>query len=105
MRIAIYFDARPEQGGLFQYAMGLVDCLFNFAPEHTYGLFLAGGTGPAVTVGLFPRPQSGEIIMLDDRVAKARRLLEIGLLAAGRAGLKKPFLSIPAPVQLERFAP
>jgi glycosyltransferase involved in cell wall biosynthesis len=105
MRIAIYFDARPEQGGLFQYAMGLVDCLFNFVPEHTYGLFLAGGADPTVATKSFPKPQSGEIIVLDDGAARVRRLLEIGLLAAGRAGLRKPLLSIPAPAQLKRFAP
>jgi len=79
--------------------------LFNFVPEHMYGLFLAGGTGTVVTAESFPKPQSGEIIVLDGGAAKARRLLEIGLLAAGRDGLKKPLLSIPAPAQLERFAP
>jgi len=100
MRIAIYFDARPEQGGLFQYATGLVDCLFNYVPEHTYGLFFVGNA-----VKSFPKPQSGEIIVLDDGAAKARRLLEVGLLAAGKAGLKKPLPIVPAPSQISCFAP
>jgi len=42
LNIGIFFNSRPDQGGLYQYSLKLIDCLLNFAPDwHRYFLFQA----------------------------------------------------------------
>jgi len=41
LKVGIYFNARRDQGGLYQYAVTLIHCLNHFGRRHQYTLFHA----------------------------------------------------------------
>ena len=41
LKVGIYFNARVGQGGLYQYALTLVDCLYRYTPDNDYFLYHA----------------------------------------------------------------
>lgn len=41
LKVGIFFNARSDQGGLYQYALTLVHCLYDFVPEIDFSLYQA----------------------------------------------------------------
>ncbi|RPJ29522.1 MAG: glycosyltransferase family 1 protein [Chloroflexi bacterium] len=91
LKVGIYFNARRQQGGLYQYALTLVDCLYRYVPEFDYRLYHA-------TLEELPLQTPGENwhrVNLSGRAIKTRLLAEAVLLSAARLGIRIPFSLIP----------
>jgi glycosyltransferase involved in cell wall biosynthesis len=91
LRVGIFFNARQEQGGLYQYALTLVDCLHRHIPEFDYRLYHA-------TLEEFPLRLTGtnwQYRKLSDHAIKLRWVPEAVLLSATRLGINIPLPLIP----------
>jgi glycosyltransferase involved in cell wall biosynthesis len=91
MSIGIYFNARREQGGLYQYALTLVHCLHEYDLQTQYTLFLA-------TLESFPllidRPNW--VVESVPRSTLIPQLAIEGLLfTLSRLGLRRPLSILP----------
>src|SRR3972149_9248608 len=82
MKIGIFFHARRNQGGLFQYAATLVHCLHAHERAHKYVLFKATAEPLPFRID---RP-GWEVVELALRSLLPRRAMEGALLMAGRGG-------------------
>ncbi len=91
LRVGIFFNARRDQGGLYQYALTLVHCLRHFGSRHQYTLFHA-------TLEPLPATLDGarwEIVTLPRRKQAPRLALELALMSLARRGLRRPLRIIP----------
>ena len=52
LRVGVYFNARPEQGGLYQYALTLIDCLAHHIPDFDFILYHANLDESALLLGV-----------------------------------------------------
>jgi glycosyltransferase involved in cell wall biosynthesis len=98
IKVGIFFNARQEQGGLYQYALTLVDCLAQYAPEFEYIL---------VHATLEPLPLSisaknWHVLELPKPAVQFRMALELVLFHISRAGIHLPFTLIPAYPQINK---
>ena len=87
VKVGIFFNARRGQGGLYQYALTLVDCLGRFVPEFDYSLYHA-------TMEELPLELTGSnwrLIRLPRRAIQARLVPEAVLMTAARVGIRIPF--------------
>src|SRR3990170_869768 len=91
MKIGIFFHARRNQGGLFQYAATLVHCLHAHERAHKYVLFKATAEPLPFRID---RP-GWEVVELAPRSLLPRRAMEGALLMAGRAGWRYPLRVLP----------
>jgi glycosyltransferase involved in cell wall biosynthesis len=101
LRIGIFFNARRSQGGLYQYALTLVDCLYRFVPEFDYSLYLA-------TLDDFPlviEKKKWQVHYLPRFSIQVRMVIEYLLSLFSRAGIKPPVHSIPEYPQILKDPP
>ena len=101
IKVGIFFNARRQQGGLYQYALTLVDCLYRFVPEFNYRLYHA-------TLEEFPLELSGanwKIFRLARRAIQIRLLEEAVLLSAARVGVGLPFALVTEFSEIKRDLP
>lgn len=101
LTVGIYFNARRQQGGLYQYALTLVDCLCRYVPEFDYQLYHA-------TLEELPLQVSGENwrrVDLSDNAIKIRLLAEAVLLSAARFGVRIPLSLIPEFAEIRKDCP
>lgn len=101
LKVGIFFNARPEQGGLYQYALTLVDCLYQFAPQYDYRLYHAA---------LEPLPlkitsDNWRLVELPRRSILFRLSIEMILMIVARLGLQIPFRLIPKYAEIQREKP
>jgi glycosyltransferase involved in cell wall biosynthesis len=82
LKIGIFFNARREQGGLYQYALTLVDCLRGYVPEHDFILFQA----ILEDMPDADYPSNWQVIRLPARAVKMRMGIEMGLMSLARLG-------------------
>ncbi len=91
IKVGIFFNVRRQQGGMYQYALTLVDCLCRYVPEFDYSLYHA-------TLEELPLHLSGENwrhVKFSCRAIQIRLMAEAFLLGAARAGIWMPFSLIP----------
>jgi glycosyltransferase involved in cell wall biosynthesis len=91
VKVGIFFNARRSQGGLYQYALTLVDCLCRFAPEFDYVLY-------HITLEELPKLSLGQnwrYVRPSPNAVKLRLFLEALLLELARLGIRIPFPLIP----------
>lgn len=91
LKVGIFFNARREQGGLYQYALTLVNCLSTHAPEFDYFLYHA-------TLDPFPlqvEESNWKKITLSSFSIKIRMAVEFLLMSLSRFGIKILFKSLP----------
>lgn len=91
LKVGIFFNARVEQGGLYQYALTLVHCLYRYVPEFDYSLYLA-------TLEAFPieiKANHWKVIRFSKLEILWRMSLEIALNFLARKGIEIPFKIIP----------
>jgi glycosyltransferase involved in cell wall biosynthesis len=101
IKVGLFFNARREQGGLYQYALTLVDCLCRFAPEFDYSLYHAVLEPlPLELVG-----KNWRVIRLQARAIQVRLLEEALLMSAARAGLEIPFAVITEFAEIKQDHP
>jgi glycosyltransferase involved in cell wall biosynthesis len=89
--VGIYFNARSDQGGLYQYALTLIDCLSKFSPDIDVILYLA-------TLENFPisiNKSNWRLIKLPRLGIRLRMAIEMVLMLAARLGWECPFKLIP----------
>lgn len=91
LRVGVFFNARPDQGGLYQYAATLVHCLSQHASQHAYRVFSASGGLPVSEAD--PARFTVEVLPAGD-VAR-RRLIELLVMSLGRLGLGARMRLIP----------
>jgi glycosyltransferase involved in cell wall biosynthesis len=101
LRIGIYFNARPEQGGLYQYALTLIDCLAHYTPDFDYILYHANLDEPALQVA----SPNWRLIQLPSRAVSARMGIEYLLMTLARLGIQIPFHIIPEFGAIKRQPP
>ena len=99
-RIAIFFNARREQGGLYQYACTLLSCLLDHAVKHEYVVFNATlsesgfiSNNPRIT--LVDLPRNG---------VKVHLSLELAWMQLARRGLRRGGWR-PQDAQIRRYQP
>lgn len=80
IKIGIFFNARREQGGLYQYAATLVDCLARFGGRHDYVLFQAS----LDALPVLPQAANWQVVELPRRAIQWRMGLEFAWLSAAR---------------------
>jgi glycosyltransferase involved in cell wall biosynthesis len=83
-RIGIFFNARREQGGLYQYAVTLVDCLARYAAVHEYIVYNA----TLNDLALQPRPPVVTVVDLPSSAVRLRMLAEVFWLQLARHGYR-----------------
>lgn len=91
IKVGIFFNARREQGGLYQYALTLVNCLSTHAPEFDYYLYHA-------TLDPFPlqvEEANWKKITLSSFSIKICMAVEFLLMSLSRFGIKILFKSLP----------
>jgi glycosyltransferase involved in cell wall biosynthesis len=101
LKVGIFFNARPEQGGLYQYALTLVDCLHRFAPQYDYRFYQA-------TLEPLPLQLSSDnwrIIELPRRGIWFRLFVEMLLMIMARLGVEIPVSLIPEYREIKRDKP
>jgi glycosyltransferase involved in cell wall biosynthesis len=101
LKVGIYFNARVEQGGLYQYALTLVDCLYRYVPEYDYLLYHA-------TLEKFPMQilaDNWRLIQLPRLAIGFRMVLEVLLNKLAQFGLKFPLKLIPRFKQISETPP
>lgn len=101
MRVGIFFNARRSQGGLYQYALTLVDCLSRFVPDYDYSLYhVTLEELPVLSLG-----QNWRYIRPSGTAVKFRLLLEALILEFARTGISIPFPLIPEFSEIKRDSP
>lgn len=91
LKVGIFFNARQEQGGLYHYALTLVNCLYQHAPEFDYFIYHA-------TTEKFPlqvERDNWKQIELPSFSVKVRMAIEFLLMSFSRFGFKVLFKFIP----------
>ena len=91
LRVGIFFNARKEQGGLYQYALTLVDCLHAYSDNNEYFLYMA-------TLEDFPveiSKHNWHIRNFRKTAIQIRMGLELILFHLSRANIDFPFPIIP----------
>ena len=91
IRVGIFFNARQEQGGLYQYALTIVDCLARYAPKHEYVLYRATLENLPLDIQL----SNWKIVDLPKRALKLRMGLELALFYLSKVSIHIPFGLIP----------
>ena len=91
LRVGIYFNARREQGGLYQYAVSLVDCLNRYGTRHRYVLF----HGSLDALPLHPQGENWQVVSLPHGAVRLRMGIEVGLMTLARIGLYFPLKVLP----------
>jgi glycosyltransferase involved in cell wall biosynthesis len=91
LKVGIYFNARVEQGGLYQYALTLVDCLYRYVPDNDY--FLYHATLEELPLQL--QAANWHIIELPKEAIASHMVLELLLNKMAQVGLKSPLRLIP----------
>jgi len=91
LKVGIFFNARAEQGGLYHYALTLVDCLQLHAPEFDYFLYHA----TLEDLPLKLSQPNWELVRFHPNEIRARLAVEAGLMTLARAGIEIPFRLIP----------
>lgn len=91
IKVGLFFNARQSQGGLYQYARILVDCLCRYVPQFDYSLYHATLEEPSWDISR----ENWKRINLSRGAIKIRLLAEAVLLLAARIGIKIPFALIP----------
>jgi hypothetical protein len=81
--VGIYFNARSDQGGLYQYALTLMDCLERHAPQFDYRLYHATLENPPFSA----RAPNWQSIRLPEWGIKLRMGVEYLLITALRQTL------------------
>jgi glycosyltransferase involved in cell wall biosynthesis len=97
-KVGIFFNARPEQGGLYQYALTLIDCLKEFVPEHAYYLYHA-------TLAPLPvdaQAANWQIVHLRSASIKWRMAIEYLIMLAARIGLQVSGPLIPEYKEIQK---
>lgn len=97
LRVGIYFNARREQGGLYQYAVSLVDCLNRYGTRHCYVLFYAGLNALPV----HPQGENWQVVSLPPDAVRLRMGIEVGLMTLARLGLYFPLKVLPSFPQVD----
>jgi glycosyltransferase involved in cell wall biosynthesis len=90
LKVGIFFNARRAQGGLFAYALTLVDCLHRFG-RHSYCLVRA------TSEPMPPTPPSDRWTTVAPRrlAVLGRRAVEVALLSVARLGWRYPLRVLP----------
>jgi len=101
MKVGIFFNARPEQAGLYHYALTLVECLHRYAPQYDYRFYHAA---------LEPLPlqltaNNWRLVELPRRSILLRLSFEMLLMTMARLGVQIPFRLIPEYVEIQRDEP
>jgi len=100
LKIGIYFNARREQGGLFQYALTLIHCLNRFGEMHDYTFFHA--TLEDLPVEL--HASNWKIVALPKHDLMKRYAIELALMNLARAGWRRPLKVLPPHPQFREVA-
>jgi glycosyltransferase involved in cell wall biosynthesis len=101
LKVGIFFNARRSQGGLYQYALTLVDCLYRFVPEFDYSLYLA-------TLDDFPlvsEKENWQVHRLPKLSIQIRMSIEYFLSLTTRTGITPLVRSIPEYQQVLKDQP
>lgn len=91
MRVGIYFNARRDQGGLYQYALNLVHCLHEYDLQTQYTLFHA-------TLEPFPiviKKPNWVVEPIPHSSLIPQFVMEGLLFSFARLGLRRPFPILP----------
>jgi glycosyltransferase involved in cell wall biosynthesis len=101
LNVGIFFNARREQGGLYQYALTLVDSLFRFVPGNEYFLFHA-------TLEVFPlklNASNWHFVDLPRHAVRLRMGFELLFNLMTRIGFDFSVSMIPEYRQIIKMAP
>lgn len=107
MHVGIFFNARRAGGGLFQYAVSLVESLAAHGKRHRYTLFHAT-MEPLPFVGHGPDeqgvvlPPGMEVVTLSRPRKVVAMGLELALMRATRLGLREPVRVVPTYPEIRR---
>jgi glycosyltransferase involved in cell wall biosynthesis len=92
LRIGIFFNARRDQGGLYQYAYRLVQCLHAHAgPEHEFILFGAAPDG----LELRPQGPRWKVVELPRQALIPRLAVEAALMYLAKLGFRRRVPVLP----------
>ncbi len=97
LRIGIYFNARRDQGGLYQYALTLIHCLNTFDQDNNYILFHATLEPFQLNID----NQNWEIIHLARNILIPHLAIEAALFTAARFGWRRPLRILPRNLQIQ----
>jgi glycosyltransferase involved in cell wall biosynthesis len=100
LNVGIFFNARRNQGGLYQWAASLVHSLATHERRHRYTLFLATGEPPPVAV-----PPSWKTVHLPGPAVAVRMAIEAALFEAARLGWHRPLPLLPTYREMEAARP
>jgi glycosyltransferase involved in cell wall biosynthesis len=98
IKIGIYFNARSEQGGLYQYALTLIDCLGKHCPDFDVILYHA-------TLEDFPlsiNRSNWRLVKLPRTGIQLRMAIEMLVMLAARLGWGFPLKLIPQFSQIQK---
>ncbi len=101
LKVGIFFNARPEQGGLYHYALTLVECLHRYAPQYDYRFYYAA---------LAPLPlqltaDNWRLIEFPRQSIRFRLSSEMVLMIMARLGVQIPFHLIPEYAEIQQDVP
>lgn len=98
LNIGIFFNARREQGGLYQYALTLIHCLHRFDQENFYTLYLA-------TMEPFPIAVDNPrwvVKSIPNKVLIPQLVIEGVLLTLARLGMQNPIRILPRSREIDK---
>jgi Glycosyltransferase len=101
LKVGIFFNARVEQGGLYQYALTLVHCLHQFEPEFQYSLYLT-------TLEDFPLSITAEnwnCFKFSRFTILWHMAFEVVLNRLAKSNIQLPFRLIPVYAAIEKDQP
>ena len=101
LKVGIFFNARSEQGGLYQYALTLVDCLYRYVPDHDFSFYHA-------TLEELPlrfQADNWRVIRLPKCAISLRMMIEVFQNKLAQFGLKTPIHLIPQYRQIFQDSP
>lgn len=98
LKVGIFFNARRNQGGLYQYALTLVHCLAHHSIENSYTVFLAALEEPPDFITAVPIP----VVTLPRKAVQWRLAIEYMWMLFGRAGNRRVIRMLPPFSQMNR---
>jgi len=101
LKVGIFFNARQEQGGLYQYALTLIDCLSKYSPEIDFILYLAILDELPFHIDKL----NWRIVQLSRSGLQFRMIIEALLMIAARLGWECPLKLIPEFNQIHHNEP
>jgi len=89
--IGVFFNARRDQGGLYQYALSMVHALACHRGKHEYVIFNATASPLPLRIG----KARARVVDLPGSEVRLRQTLEYVLMIAARAGLRRRLAVLP----------